>query len=146
MNKKIITSRLLLPFSLTAGIFLSGCGSSGANKDATPDSAVETQAPESSTKGEYASVSLNDENEVREFIHFKKFVNGQSVIGFNRKGGYLDGEKFDITSIKVISPAEADISISVPSVKISGTLQLQIHPDSVMLHDLEANTSYKLAQ
>ncbi|MDE7414239.1 MAG: hypothetical protein K2N05_10710 [Muribaculaceae bacterium] len=146
MNKNSLTFRFLFPLSLAAGMILTACGSSGSGKNVETDSTVETKAPKSSTKGEFLSVSFNDENDVREFMHFKKFTHGESVIGFNRTGGYMDGEKFDITSIKVVSSKEADISIAIPSVDISGTFRVKIDKDSLMLKDTHADITYKLAQ
>ena len=146
MNKKPFTFRFLISVSLAAGMILTGCGSSGSDKNIETDSTVETTAPASSTAGNFSSVSFNNEKDVREFMHFKKFIHQESVIGFNRTGGYMDGEKFDITSIRVVSPKEADISIAIPSVDISGTFRVKIDKDSLMLKDTHADITYKLAQ
>lgn len=121
------------------------CGSDkGANQSAD-STAADSQTIEENTN-DYTSVSFNTPEDVRNFLNFKKFVNADSYIAFNGKGGVLDGEPFDTTDITVKDNKTAVIRISIPKMNMSGEYLLKVTDSEVMIEDEESHTVYKLSQ
>ena len=121
------------------------CGSDKGTNQSADSTAADSLAIEANTN-DYTSVSFNTPEDVRNFLNFKKFVNADSYIAFNSKGGVLDGESFDTTDITVQDNKTAVIRISIPKMNMSGEYLLKVADSEVMIEDEESHTVYKLSQ
>lgn len=84
---------------------------------------------------EYRSMRLESENEVRDFLHFKRFADKDGYISFTREGGVIDGEPFAISSVSLKGEKEAEIVISITKMNMEGMLLLKINDEDVVIKD-----------
>ena len=134
---KLVYSALLAALSIYA---LASCGSGKAgNSDSLrSDSIVEE------TRKEFAGISFKTADEVRKFLDFKKFSDGDRYIAFNGKGGMIDNEAFSITDVSLRNDSSAVIAIHIPKLDLSGKFLLNVADSEVSILDEEAKRTYKL--
>ena len=129
---------VLLAISALLSLVSCGAGKGEGSDRLQSDSIVE----ESRKKSPY--ISFKSAEEVREFLNFKKFSDGDRYIAFNGNGGVIDNEAFNITDVKLMGDNNAVISINVPKPDLSGKFILKVSGSDVTILDEESKTTYKL--
>ncbi|MDE5869811.1 MAG: hypothetical protein K2H18_06225 [Muribaculaceae bacterium] len=138
MFKSLLSFTVLLAFALMT---LTSCGSDNNKKvtDSTMNDSIVVESDE-----DYSDVVFNSPQNVMEFIHFKRFEDSHGFVAFNGKGGVIADEAFNTDSVIVKDKKSAEIFISVPKMKMTGTLLLKVEEKRVILVDEETKADYKL--
>lgn len=137
-------------FTLPLIILLSCAGKHGVTSGSdsalpSPDSASAAEETRVDSKN-LSSVRFFSADDVREFLKFTAFSSTGGRIAFATDGGTLDSEPFNITDIKVISPVEAEIAVSLPKMGLDGTFTLSIADGKATIEDKKSKRVYKMIE
>ncbi|MDE6297617.1 MAG: hypothetical protein K2L89_07190 [Muribaculaceae bacterium] len=114
------------------------------NDSITLSDSVNNLQDSDESSADYSDIVFNSPQNVMEFIHFKRFEDSHGFVAFNGKGGVIADEAFNTDSVIVKDKKSAEIFISVPKMKMTGTLLLKVEEKRVILVDEETKADYKL--